>query len=75
MTLQQRLRRISKICLLPEEDEAMVTNDWERIRSVVLICAFLAEVTGPEEEEVDPRVLNRWIRAKLLDLDYLMYSL
>ena len=67
MTLQKRLRKIARVCLVPEEGEALLEGDAARLQAVVILVAVLAEATGPEDEELTEaarKEVNWWVWNK-----------
>ena len=71
LPFKDRLNKITRIIYLAEEEEAVIAGDWSRLPSVVRICAFLAQTTGPAPEEPDQKVVNGWVIGRLRDVKFL----
>ncbi|KAK0385357.1 hypothetical protein NLU13_7833 [Sarocladium strictum] len=72
MNTSQRLRKIAKICVYPEEERAMGEGKWERVIAAVIIAGFLAEVTGSEKAADDERkMVEKWVWDKVRELEFL----
>ncbi|KAF7562738.1 hypothetical protein G7046_g1400 [Stylonectria norvegica] len=71
MAFPDRLRRITRVCYLPEEEQAVVSGDWGRVEAAVRICALLAEMVGPAHENLDHGVVDGWVMGKLRDIAWL----
>lgn len=48
----------------------METGDWSRLDAAIRVTAAMAEVTGPEDEEV-PDLVEAWVEAKVQDISWL----
>ena len=70
MNFCQRLSKVMEIVYLCEELRAMETGEWGRLDAAIRVTAAMAEVTGPEDEEV-PDEVGAWIEAKVQDMGWL----
>ncbi len=70
MDFEQRLWAVMDVVYLSEELEALETGNWERLEAAIRITAAMAEVTGPEHEEVPDRV-EMWVGSKFKDIAWL----
>jgi hypothetical protein len=70
MNFCQRLSKVMEIVYLCEELQAMETGDWSRLDAAIRVTAAMAEVTGPEDEEV-PDLVEAWVEAKVQDISWL----
>ncbi|GKU02647.1 hypothetical protein FLAG1_05164 [Fusarium langsethiae] len=66
-----RLSKISRIIWLEEEEAAMRSKDWNRLRAAARTWTILAEVAGPMMEDGDEQRSNEWLIEKLGDIDFL----
>ncbi|UZP45965.1 hypothetical protein NXS19_013777 [Fusarium pseudograminearum] len=66
-----RLAKISRIIWIEEEEAAMNSKDWDRLRAAARTWAILAEVAGPMMEEGDQQRSNEWLLEKLGDIDFM----
>lgn len=66
-----RLAKITRICYLGEESDAMKHGNWDKLNNVVRLCAVLAEMTGPSYEVLDREAVNEWVRSKFRDIAWL----
>ncbi|KAL7924262.1 hypothetical protein ACQKWADRAFT_287824 [Trichoderma austrokoningii] len=71
MTFPQRLYKVVDIVYLPEELDAIPKEEFERMRSVARICAAAAQAMGPEDGEGEEALAEKWISAKMQDLEFL----
>lgn len=71
MNFRQRLTRLGQILYLPEELEALRSNDWEIMQAVISLVAVIAEVTGPIDEPMNPRLAEKWAVGKQADVTWL----
>lgn len=75
MDFERRLRRIKGLLYVKEEEEAVVSGDWDRMRGVARLCAFIAEITAPDCEDVDHAKTDKWLATQLKDIRFLEKSL
>ncbi|KAL4729250.1 hypothetical protein ACLX1H_003664 [Fusarium chlamydosporum] len=68
---ETRLSKIGRIIYFEEEEAAMQSQDWGRLRAAARTWTILAEVTGPVLEEGDEQRSNEWLLQKLGDIDFL----
>ncbi|KAG8667363.1 hypothetical protein FPOAC2_12527 [Fusarium poae] len=66
-----RLSKISKIIWMEEEEAAMRSKDWDRLRAAARTWAILAEVAGPMMEDGDEQRSNEWLIEKFGDIDFM----
>ncbi|KAM0549393.1 hypothetical protein ACHAO7_006285 [Fusarium culmorum] len=66
-----RLAKISRIIWIEEEEAAMKSKDWNRLRAAARTWAILAEVAGPMMEEGDQQRSDEWLLEKLGDIDFM----
>jgi hypothetical protein len=71
MDFERRLRKIKGILYIKEEKEAMVSGDWDRMRGVARLCAFIAELSAPDCEDVDQVRTEKWLATQLKDIRFL----
>ncbi|KFA49818.1 hypothetical protein S40293_09313 [Stachybotrys chartarum IBT 40293] len=71
MNFRQRLTRLGQILYLPEELEALRSNNWEVMQAVISLVAVIAEVTGPIDEPMNPRLAEKWAMGKQADVTWL----
>ncbi|KAF5980504.1 hypothetical protein FCOIX_4760 [Fusarium coicis] len=67
----RRLFKVGKIIYLPEEEVAMESQCWERLKAAARICAILIEMTAKPEEQDYQRDTDRWLIEKLGDISFL----
>ncbi|KAL7913224.1 hypothetical protein GGI35DRAFT_442369 [Trichoderma velutinum] len=70
MEFPQRLYKVMEIIYLPEELEAIPKEEFARMHSVARVCATAAQAMGPDGEVTDG-LAEKWIGAKVRDLDFL----
>lgn len=68
MPATQRLRTIAKICFRPEEEAAMRTKDWERLRAAVVITGLLAVLTGEMADAEEAGKVDEWVGCRFRDI-------
>lgn len=74
MAFGQRLNRVRAIMYLEEEEEALVHGDFERLKAVINLCGDIAELLGPEKEEVE-QASAEWKLNRLKDIHWLQRNL
>lgn len=74
MDFGQRLCRVRDIMYLEEEEEALVHGNFERLKAVISLCADIAELLGPENEDVRSASLG-WKSNRLKDICWLQRNL
>lgn len=70
MEYSQRLAKIVDVIYLEEEEEAIISGDMERLKGVVILCADMAAMLGPEDREANSMAEN-WKTAKFEDIKWL----
>ncbi|CEJ91199.1 hypothetical protein VHEMI06927 [[Torrubiella] hemipterigena] len=70
MEYSQRLAKIVDIIYLEEEEEAIVTGDMQRLKGVVVLCADMAAMLGPEDQKAK-KMAESWKKAKFEDIKWL----
>lgn len=70
MDYSQRLAKIVDVIYLEEEEEAIVTGDVQRLKGVVVLCADMAAMLGPEDKKAKQTAEN-WKKAKFEDVRWL----
>jgi hypothetical protein len=67
----RRLFKVGKIIYLQEEEVAMESQCWERLRAAARICAILIEMTAKPEEQDNQNDTDVWLIEKLGDISFL----
>jgi hypothetical protein len=67
----RRLSKVGKIIYLAEEEVAMESQGWERLRAAARICAILIEMTAKSEEQDKQKDTDMWLIEKLGDISFL----
>lgn len=75
MGFLQRLWEIGRIIYVSEEEAAMASRDWERLKNAALLCALLAESMGKENEDICEDWSKKWLESKLRDIKWLEKAL
>lgn len=77
MDIAKRLRGISEIMYLGEEEASVECGEWGRLENAVRMCAVLAQVMGPEDEDKNKalEVMDQWTKAKLRDIGWVRHML
>ncbi|KAF9775571.1 hypothetical protein IL306_006312 [Fusarium sp. DS 682] len=70
-TWPKRLSKIGKIIYLPEEEAAMESQCWKRLRAAARICAILTEMTAKPEDQANQKLTDEWLIEKLGDISFL----
>ncbi|KAF5669016.1 hypothetical protein FHETE_5108 [Fusarium heterosporum] len=66
----ERHEKIGKVIFLKEEEDAMESKDWIRLRAVARIWAMLSEMTAPLHEEINQEDSEKWLMQKLGDITF-----
>ncbi|KAF5634371.1 hypothetical protein F25303_8860 [Fusarium sp. NRRL 25303] len=67
----RRLFKVGKIIYLTEEEVAMESQCWERLKAAARICAILIEMTAKPEEQDNQKDTDMWLIEKLGDISFL----
>ncbi|KAF4945419.1 hypothetical protein FGADI_11921 [Fusarium gaditjirri] len=67
----RRLFKVGKIIYLQEEEAAMESQCWERLRAAARICAILVEMSAKPEEQDNQNETEVWLIEKLGDISFL----
>ncbi|KAF5248640.1 hypothetical protein FANTH_5819 [Fusarium anthophilum] len=67
----RRLFKVGKIIYLPEEEVAMESQCWERLKAAARICAILIEMTAKPDEQGNQEDTDMWLIEKLGDISFL----
>ncbi|VZH96502.1 unnamed protein product, partial [Fusarium fujikuroi] len=67
----RRLFKVGKIIYLPEEEVAMESQCWKRLKAAARICAILIEMTAKPEEQDNQKDTDMWLIEKLGDISFL----
>ncbi|KAM0201337.1 hypothetical protein ACHAPA_005370 [Fusarium lateritium] len=66
----ERHERIGKAIWLKEEEVAMESNDWGRLRAAARIWVMLTDTTAPLQEPLKPNESDKWLVEKLGDIAF-----
>ncbi|KAM0349040.1 hypothetical protein ACHAPU_003975 [Fusarium lateritium] len=67
----ERHEKIGKVIFTKEEEAAMESKDWTRLRAAARIWAMLSEMTAPLQEEVNQEDSDKWLIQKLGDITFI----
>ncbi|KAL7816178.1 hypothetical protein V8C26DRAFT_435125 [Trichoderma gracile] len=71
MTFAERLYKVTEIVYMPEELDALPKEEFGRLEGAVRICVTAAQALTVEgEEEKTDELGERWVRAKMKDLEF-----
>ncbi|KAH8171098.1 hypothetical protein LIA77_09879 [Sarocladium implicatum] len=72
-SVHRRISKIADICLVPEENRAMMEGDWERTMAAVVIVGFLAETMRQDDDDGEKvaKLVDSWTVAKMQELRFM----
>jgi hypothetical protein len=67
----ERHERIGKVIYLREEEAAIESDNWDRLRAAVRIWVMLTDTTAPLQESLKPNESDKWLVKRLGDIAFL----